>query len=115
MNTDRIHRRRSDFNLLAQSLSDDGSIEFWFARDLQEPLVYVRWPNFMTAIQRAVESCETTGDNLNTIFVAAQMAPLETEPNFEDKICLQKDSTVVVSSGRMPQRKIPNPILPVDP
>jgi len=28
---------------------------------LQEPLGYARWENFLTAIQRAIESCKTTG------------------------------------------------------
>ena len=37
------------------------NIEFWFARALQEPLGYARWENFLTAIQRAMTSCETTG------------------------------------------------------
>lgn len=45
---------------LAQSIPEE-NIEFWFARDLQEPLGYVRWENFLTAIQRAMTSCETTG------------------------------------------------------
>ena len=44
----------------AQTVPDE-SIEFWFARDLQEPLGYARWENFLTAIQRAMTSCETTG------------------------------------------------------
>ena len=61
MNIEQIHRMQSDFDSLAQTLWDDGSVEFWFARDLQEPLGYARWENFMTAIQRAIESCETTG------------------------------------------------------
>jgi len=45
---------------LAQSVPEE-NIEFWFARDLQEPLGYARWENFLTAIQRAMTSCETTG------------------------------------------------------
>ena len=61
MNTEKKHRIQSDFDSLAKTLPGDGSIEFWFARDLQEPLGYARWENFMTAIQRAIESCETTG------------------------------------------------------
>ena len=48
------------FNALAQAIPDS-DVEFWFARDLQEPLGYVRWENFKTAIRRAVEACETTG------------------------------------------------------
>lgn len=40
---------------------DAPKIEFWFARDLQEPLGYTRYENFLTTIQRAIESCRTTG------------------------------------------------------
>jgi DNA-damage-inducible protein D len=61
MNIEQIHLMQSDFDSLAQTLPDDGSIEFWFARDLQNPLGYARWENFMTAIQRDIEFCETTG------------------------------------------------------
>lgn len=43
--------------------SDDQGIEFWFARDLQAPLGYSRWENFVTAINRAIISCESTGYN----------------------------------------------------
>lgn len=46
---------------LAQTVPEQDNIEFWFARDLQEPLGYARWENFLTAIQRAITSCETTG------------------------------------------------------
>jgi len=51
---------QSHFDALAGRLSNDG-IEFWFARDLQEPLDYVRWENFLTAIQRVIEPSQTTG------------------------------------------------------
>ena len=48
------------FDSLSQALPEDG-IEFWFARDLMEPLGYTRWENFQNAINRAIESCDTTG------------------------------------------------------
>ena len=48
------------FDELSQRLPDEG-IEFWFARDLMEPLGYARWENFHTAIQRAVETSKSTG------------------------------------------------------
>lgn len=48
------------FDELSQRLPGDG-IEFWFARDLMEPLGYARWENFTTAIHRAIESCKSTG------------------------------------------------------
>ena len=50
------------FDELSQRLPDDG-IEFWFARDLMEPLGYARWENFATAVHRAIESCKSTGYN----------------------------------------------------
>jgi len=42
--------------------TDADGIEFWFARDLQPLLGYARWENFQTAINRAIESCEATGN-----------------------------------------------------
>ena len=45
----------------AAQRADTEGIEFWFARDLQAPLGYARWENFQTAIQRAMESCESSG------------------------------------------------------
>lgn len=55
-----VQKWTNQFDGLSQSIPDEG-IEFWFARDLMEPLGYVRWENFQTAISRAIESCETTG------------------------------------------------------
>ncbi len=48
--------------------ADTEGIEFWFARDLQEPLGYARWENFQTAIQRAVQSCEASGHTVSDHF-----------------------------------------------
>ena len=61
MNKELIIQMQSQFDALAQSHPDAAEVEFWFARDLQEPLGYARWENFLTAIQRAIESCRTTG------------------------------------------------------
>ncbi len=55
-----IKKLQSRFDSLVQSIPGE-EIEFWFARDLQEPLGYLRWENFMVAIERAIESCQTTG------------------------------------------------------
>jgi DNA-damage-inducible protein D len=57
-----IEKMQSRFDRLAQTVPGE-EVEFWFARDLQEPLGYARWENFFTAISRAVESCKTTGYN----------------------------------------------------
>lgn len=61
MNTEVIQRMQSQFDGLAQTHPEEIGLEFWFARDLQEPLGYARWENFLTAIRRAIESCKTTG------------------------------------------------------
>jgi DNA-damage-inducible protein D len=53
---------QSQFDGLAQTVPGE-DVEFWFARDLQEPLGYARWENFLTAINRAIESCVSTGYN----------------------------------------------------
>ena len=36
------------------------NVEFWYARDLMKLLGYSRWENFENAINRAIESCETS-------------------------------------------------------
>ena len=39
--------------------TEDGSVEFWYARELMEFLGYDRWENFHKAIERAIDSCKT--------------------------------------------------------
>ena len=76
MNRELIRQMQERLDVLAQSLPDE-NIEFWFARDLQEPLGYVRWENFLTAVKRAIESCETTGYNPDDHFRGVtKMVPL---------------------------------------
>lgn len=62
MKTEILMQLQSQFETIKQSIPGE-DIEFWFARDLMEPLGYARWENFQTAIKRAIESCETTGFN----------------------------------------------------
>ncbi len=66
-NIEIIRKMQSHFDSLAQTLPEE-SIEFWFARDLQEPLGYAKWENFLTTIMRAIESCKTTGCDPNDHF-----------------------------------------------
>lgn len=67
MKPETIQKMQSQFDSLSQTVPDEG-VEFWFARDLMEPLGYARWENFQTAIQRAIESCKTTGYDPNNHF-----------------------------------------------
>ena len=54
MNKELIVQMQSQFDALARIHPDAAGVEFWFARDLQEPFGYARWENFLTAIQRAI-------------------------------------------------------------
>jgi DNA-damage-inducible protein D len=60
MDSDLIQTLQLRFDEIAQVHPEAPELEFWFARDLQEPLGYTRWENFLAAIQRAITSCETT-------------------------------------------------------
>lgn len=60
MKTETIQILQNQFDAISQRIPGE-DVEFWFARDLQEPLGYAKWENFLTAVKRAIESCETTG------------------------------------------------------
>lgn len=67
MNKDIIHQMKNHLDSLAQIVKEE-KIEFWFARDLQELLGYARWENFITAINRSIESCRSIGCDPNHHF-----------------------------------------------
>jgi DNA-damage-inducible protein D len=48
---------------------EQDSIEYWLARELQELLGYSDWRNFLNAVDRAKQSCETTGQQVIDHFV----------------------------------------------
>lgn len=60
MKPDIIQQMQNQLDAVAQTIEEE-HIEFWYARDLQVPLGYARWENFLTAIGRAIESCKATG------------------------------------------------------
>lgn len=62
-----IQRMQHHLDTMAQGIPGE-NIEFWYARDLQEPLGYARWENFLTAIRRAMEACESTGYSVDDHF-----------------------------------------------
>lgn len=71
MDRQSIIQYKSAFDAISTYIeSDDGQdkIEVWFARQLKEVLGYARWENFQSAINRAVESCNTQGVNVNNHF-----------------------------------------------
>ena len=60
MKVEIVQELQSQFDALVQTIPEE-EIEFWFARELQEPLGYLRWENFIEVIKRAIVSCKTTG------------------------------------------------------
>lgn len=51
--------------------------EFWYARELQDVLKYTQWRRFNEAIQRAMESCETSGNVVEDHFAeVGKMVPI---------------------------------------
>lgn len=65
MNGSEITKRSSLFDDYAHE--EDG-VEFWYARDLMQPLGYSRWENFNEAIKRAMVSCENNEVPVNSQF-----------------------------------------------
>lgn len=48
---------------------EQDGIEYWLARELQELLGYADWRNFLNAINKAKESCKSTGEAVLDHFV----------------------------------------------
>lgn len=48
---------------------EEDGIEYWMARELQELLGYADWRNFLNAVDKAKESCKTTGEAILDHFV----------------------------------------------
>jgi DNA-damage-inducible protein D len=71
MDKHRIIQYKTAFDGIAQYIQNEHNseqVEVWFARDLQAVLGYVRWENFLVAIQRAVESCKAQGISVDDHF-----------------------------------------------
>jgi DNA-damage-inducible protein D len=49
-------------------ISEDGEMEFWYARELQPLLGYSRWENFELVVKKAMVSCENAGGNVEDHF-----------------------------------------------
>ena len=60
MDKKRIEAIKQQYDLAVQNY-DGENIEFWFARDLMTLLGYERWENFDKAVNRAIDSCKTSG------------------------------------------------------
>jgi len=51
-----------------ESAYEQDGVEYWLARELQELLGYADWRNFLNAVDKAKESCKTTGEAVSDHF-----------------------------------------------
>ena len=65
MDKNRISVLTQNFNSI---IHQENQIEYWLARELQEQLGYKTWENFVKVIRRAMDSVETTGNNVSDHF-----------------------------------------------
>lgn len=70
MDKTKIHQYLTSFDAIAHYIENEQKeqVEIWFARELQTILGYVRWENFVVAINRALESCKTQQINIDDHF-----------------------------------------------
>lgn len=66
MEKDTINKLNKSFEEYAYE--QDG-VEYWLARELQELLGYTDWRNFLNTVDKARESCKTTGEEGSDHFV----------------------------------------------
>ena len=62
MEKNKIASLKRSFDEIAHTHVDNSdSVEYWFARELQQLLGYSRWEDFEKAVQRGITACENTG------------------------------------------------------
>ena len=78
MEKDKLIALKSSFDEIVNTILDDETtVEYWRARDLMPLLGYTRWENFNNTIQRAMESCKTSGISVSDHFRdVTKMVPL---------------------------------------
>jgi DNA-damage-inducible protein D len=78
MEKEKLVALKASFDEISNTILDDETtVEYWRARDLMPLLGYTRWENFNNTIQRAMESCETSGINVSDHFRdVTKMVPL---------------------------------------
>lgn len=76
MKQEKITQTKEKFDSIV-NLSEDEAVPFWYARDLMPLLGYERWENFNKAIQRAIDSVETSNITVSDHFrEVTKMVPL---------------------------------------
>ena len=56
------------FDSISREIPEQKDVNFWFARDLQEPLGYGRWENFVNVVLKAIDACKNSGYEVSDHF-----------------------------------------------
>ncbi len=78
------------------------SLEFWYARDLQQLLGYVEWRKFSGVIEKAKEACKKSGNRIPDHFVGAdRMVKIgsETERSIDDFMLTRYACYLIAQNG----------------
>ncbi|WP_261310995.1 hypothetical protein [Streptococcus suis] len=67
MEQSKIYRTKEKFDSIVNQTENE-FIDYWYARDLMPLLGYERWENFHKAIQRAMNSVETSDTKVSDHF-----------------------------------------------
>jgi DNA-damage-inducible protein D len=83
-------------------------VEFWYARELQNVLGYIQWRNFKEAIDRAMESCENSGNTCSEHFAdVSKMIPLGNGGQRKiDDIMLSRYACYLIVMNADPRKEI---------
>ncbi len=71
MKTDDIATNTTPTSFEGLKRTNEHGAEYWYARDLQIVLGYSQWRRFVNAIEKAMVSCDTSGNKTNHHFAGA--------------------------------------------
>lgn len=69
MNKKKLNQYRDRLTELAHTLENEaGTIDVWYARDIQKALDYTKWQNFQKVVAKAAEACENASQSVSDHF-----------------------------------------------
>ena len=90
-----------------ESAYEQDGVEYWLARELQELLGYSDWRNFLNAVDKAKESCKTTGEAvLDHFFDVTKMVKIGSgAERKQDDIMLTRYACYLIAQNGDPKKE----------